>query len=122
MLNIIWTMFFICGFLAAIVQSVFLHNSAIWTDMVSQLFNAATNAFQLSINLTGMLCLWLGLLKIAEKSGITELLARALRPVFKVIMPEVPANSPAIGSIVMNMAANILGLDNAATPMGLKAM
>lgn len=122
MLNIIWTMFFICGFLAAIVQSVFLHNSAIWTDMVSQLFNAATNAFQLSINLTGMLCLWLGLLKIAEKSGITELLARALRPVFKVIMPEVPADSPAIGSIIMNMAANILGLDNAATPMGLKAM
>ena len=122
MLNIIWSVFFILGFLAALVQSVCLGNTEIWTTMSNQLFEAATGAFQLALNLTGMLCLWLGLLKIAEKSGLTEILAKLLRPLFRIIMPEVPENSPAIGSIVMNMAANILGLDNAATPMGLKAM
>ena len=122
MLNVIWSLFFIVGFISACVQGFWLDNPQIWTEIVNQLFSAATNAFQLALNLTGMLCLWLGLLKIAEKSGLTEILAKALRPLFKVIMPEVPENSPAIGSIVMNMAANILGLDNAATPMGLKAM
>lgn len=122
MLNIIWSAFFIVGFGAALWQSLWLGDTQIWTTMVNQLFTAATGAFQLALNLTGMLCLWLGLLKIAEQAGLTTFLARALRPLFKVIMPEIPANSPALGSIVMNMAANILGLDNAATPMGLKAM
>lgn len=122
MLNIIWSAFFILSFGAALVQCFWLGNTEIFTQMSNQLFEAATGAFQLALNLTGMLCLWLGLLKIAEQSGLTEILAKALRPLFKVIMPQVPQNSPAIGSIVMNMAANILGLDNAATPMGLKAM
>ncbi len=122
MLNIIWTSFFIISFGAAFIQAVFLGNPQIWTVMCNHLFEASTGAFQIALNLTGMLCLWLGLLKIAEKSGLTELLARTLRPLFKMIMPDVPENSPAIGSMVMNMAANMLGLDNAATPMGLKAM
>lgn len=122
MLNIIWSAFFILSFGAALVQSLYFGNVQIWTELVNQLFSAATGAFQLALNLTGMLCLWLGLLKIAEQSGLTNLLAKALRPLFRIIMPEIPANSPAFGSIVMNMAANILGLDNAATPMGLKAM
>ena len=122
MLNLIWTGFFIAGFISAIVQSFYLGNSGIWNEITNHLFEAATNAFQLSLNLTGMLCLWLGLLKIAEKSGLTEIFAKALRPLFRIIMPEIPSNHPAIGSIVMNMAANMLGLDNAATPMGLKAM
>lgn len=122
MLNIIWSAFFVLGFAAALWQSLWLGNVQIWTEISNQLFTAATGAFQLALNLTGMLCLWLGLLKIAEQSGLTSILARVLRPLFKVIMPQVPENSPAIGSIVMNMAANILGLDNAATPMGLKAM
>ncbi|MBQ8672349.1 MAG: spore maturation protein [Alphaproteobacteria bacterium] len=122
MLNIIWSAFFIVSFIAAVVQSVFMGNATIWTEITDQLFSAATNAFQLALNLTGMLCLWLGMLKIAEKSGLTEVIAKALRPFFKLIMPQVPENSPAIGSIVMNIAANVLGLDNAATPMGLKAM
>ena len=122
MLNIIWSAFFILGFASALWQSLWLENVQIWTEIANQLFAAATSAFQLALNLTGMLCLWLGLLKIAEQSGLTAILARILRPLFKVIMPQVPENSPAIGSIVMNMAANILGLDNAATPMGLKAM
>jgi spore maturation protein SpmA len=80
------------------------------------------SAFQICLNLTGMLCLWLGLLKIAERAGVTDLLAKALAPLFRRILPGVPSDSPALGSIVMNMAANVLGLDNAATPMGLKAM
>lgn len=122
MLNILWTSFFVVSFIAAAVQSFFMDNPQIWTELVNHLFKSATNAFQLALNLTGMLCLWLGLLKIAEKSGLTEILARMMRPLFKMIMPELPQNSPAIGSMVMNMAANMLGLDNAATPMGLKAM
>lgn len=122
MLNIIWSSFFILSFAGALIQSIFLNNPQIWTEITNQLFSSATNAFNIALNLTGMLCLWLGLLKIAEKSGLTELFAKALRPLFKVIMPQLPENSPAIGSIIMNMAANILGLDNAATPMGLKAM
>lgn len=122
MLNIIWSSFFIIGFASALYQAVVSGNSGIWTEVTNQLFSSATNAFQLSLNLTGMLCLWLGLLKIAEKSGLTDIMAKILRPLFRVIMPEVPENHPAIGSIVMNMAANILGLDNAATPMGLKSM
>lgn len=122
MLNLLWTSFFIISFIAAMVQAVFLGNPQIWTILTNHLFESATSAFQLALNLTGMLCLWLGLLKIAEKSGLTELFANFLRPLFKIIMPELPQNSPAIGSMVMNMAANMLGLDNAATPMGLKAM
>lgn len=122
MLNIIWSSFFIVSFIAACIQFFCFGNQEIWTQIVNQLFSTSTDAFKLALNLTGMLCLWLGLLKIAEKSGLTEILAKALKPLFKIIMPEVPSESPAIGSIVMNIAANILGLDNAATPMGLKAM
>lgn len=122
MLNIIFISFFLSAFLSACFQSLFMNNFEIWSLMINELFNASKSAFTISINLTGMLCLWLGLLKIAETSGLTNILAKALRPLFKNIMPEVPQNHPAIGSIVMNMAANMLGLDNAATPMGLKAM
>lgn len=122
MLNILWTSFFIISFFAAFIQACFLGNFQIWTELTNHLFSSATNAFQLALNLTGMLCLWLGFLKIAEKSGLTEIFAKALRPLFKIIMPDLPSNSPAVGSMVMNIAANMLGLDNAATPMGLKAM
>ena len=122
MLNWIWCGFFIAAFLAAIAQSLFLDNSEIWSELIGSTFSSAKTAFQICLNLTGMLCLWLGLLKIAEKSGITNLLAAFLKPLFQKIMPDVPANHPALGSIVMNIAANVLGLDNAATPMGLKAM
>ncbi len=122
MLNWIWCGFFIAAFLAAIAQSLFLGNSEIWSELIGSTFSSAKTAFQICLNLTGMLCLWLGFLKIAEKSGITNLLAAFLKPLFQKIMPDVPANHPALGSIVMNIAANVLGLDNAATPMGLKAM
>ncbi len=122
MLNIIFISFFLSAFLSACFQSLYLGNFEIWSLMVNELFVSAKSAFTISINLTGILCLWLGLLKIAEQSGLTDILAKGLSPLFKKIMPEIPENHPAIGSIIMNMAANMLGLDNAATPMGLKAM
>lgn len=121
MLNIIWAGFFLTAFVAAVFQSLG-GNPGIWQEMTSALFAAAQNSFTIAINLTGILCLWLGLLKIAEEAGLTGKLAALLRPLFRKIMPEVPENSPALNSILMNMAANFLGLDNAATPMGLKAM
>lgn len=122
MLNLIWSSFFLISFVAALYQAFWLGQTEIWGSVVQGLFSAASNAFIISINLTGMLCLWLGLLKIAEQSGLTNLLAKLLNPFFRRVMPEVPADHPSIGSIVMNMAANMLGLDNAATPMGIRAM
>lgn len=122
MLNLIWVSFFLVAFVLALWQSLVLGQGEIWTQLISSTFASAKTAFTISLNLTGILCLWLGLLKVAEKSGITAVLAKALRPLFRKIMPEVPADSPAMGSMIMNIAANILGLDNAATPMGLKAM
>lgn len=120
-MNIIWALFLLSGLLGACWQSL-LGNWDVWQNMVSALFGAAKSGFEISLGLTGLLCFWLGLLKIAEASGLTDKLARGLTPLFQKIMPSVPADSPAIGSIVMNMAANMLGLDNAATPMGLRAM
>lgn len=122
MLNIIWVSFFIAAFVAAVFKSFVMGESGVWTELVAATFSSSKTAFTISLNLTGILCLWLGLLKIAEQSGITNLLSKVLAPLFRKIMPEVPANHPAMGSIIMNMAANVLGLDNAATPMGLKAM
>ena len=121
MLNFIFCAFFLIAF----VNACFLFLSGqtdVFSKIVTALFESAGTGFNISIGLTGMLCLWLGLLKVGEQSGLTDLLAKALKPLFRRIMPEVPENHPAIGAIVMNMAANILGLDNAATPMGLKAM
>ncbi len=121
MLNIIWAGFFIFAIAAAVIQSVG-GNWDVWSEITQSLFASAESGFKIAINLTGLLCFWLGCLKIAEKSGLTDILAKALKPLFYRIMPEVPKNSPAFGSMVMNIAANVLGLDNAATPMGLKAM
>lgn len=122
MLNLIWVSFFLVAFILAVWQSLFYGQSQIWTELVNSAFASSKNAFSISLNLTGILCLWLGLLKIAERSGLTAVLARGLTPLFRRIMPDVPADSPAMGSMIMNIAANVLGLDNAATPMGLKAM
>ena len=121
-INYIWAFFFVGAFAAAAVQCLFFGNANIWDAMTGSVFDSAKTAFSISINLTGILCFWLGMLKIAEKSGITEILAKALYPLFRKIMPGLKKDSPAFGSIVMNMAANMLGLDNAATPMGLRAM
>ncbi len=122
MLNYIWAFFFISAFFGALYQAFFNGNTDIWQTMTETIFSSSKSAFTVSLNLTGILCFWLGMMKIAEKSGITEVLARVLYPLFRKIMPDIPEKSPALGSMVMNIAANVLGLDNAATPMGIKAM
>lgn len=122
MLNIFWIAFFVLAFAAAVCRTVIYGDTSVWTGITTSIFTNSKIAFSICLNLTGVLCFWIGILKIAEKSGITNILSRLLYPLFKRIMPEVPKDSPALTSIVMNMAANMLGLDNAATPMGIKAM
>lgn len=121
MLNFIWAGFFIVAFIAAILQSV-NGNLTVWTTISETLFSTAHLGFKIALDLTGIMCFWLGLMKIAEQSGLSKLLAKALKPLFHKIMPEIKKDSPAFGAIVMNIASNVLGLDNAATPMGIKAM
>ena len=121
MLNFIWSGFFVVAFIAAIFQS-FNGNMTVWSTISETLFSTAHLGFKIALDLTGILCFWLGLMKIAEQSGLSNLLAKALKPLFHKIMPELKKDSPAFGAIVMNIASNVLGLDNAATPMGIKAM
>jgi spore maturation protein SpmA len=121
MLNRIWTFFFIGGCLAALGRTVAGH-SEVWRDMVGAAFDMSRTGFEIALGLTGVMCLWLGVMRIGEKGGAVEFLARAFGPLLRRLFPGIPAGHPASGSIVMNMAANMLGLDNAATPLGLKAM
>ncbi len=122
LLNRIWGAFFFAAFLAALVQAFFLGRPEVFADMVAALFAAAKTGFEIALGLTGVMCLWLGIMRVGEKGGAVDLLARAFGPLFRRLFPGVPADHPARGAIVMNMAANMLGLDNAATPLGLKAM
>ena len=121
MLNIIWSGFFVFAFLFAVIQTL-SGNVDVWNNIANSIFETSESGFRIALNLTGILCFWLGLLKIAEASGLAQGLSKILRPLFYKIMPDVPKNSPAFGSITLNIAANVLGLDNAATPVGLKAM
>ena len=121
MLNRIWTFFFLGGFAAAVVRALMGHTE-VWRDIVGSTFDMAETAFKIALGLTGVMCLWLGIMRIGEKGGAVELLARLFGPLLRRLFPGIPAGHPASGSIVMNMAANMLGLDNAATPLGLKAM
>ncbi len=121
MLNRIWTFFFFGAFLAAIGQSVAGH-TGVWADMVGATFEMSKTAFEISLGLTGVMCLWLGIMRIGEKGGAVDVLGRMFGPLLRRLFPGIPAGHPAQSSIVMNMAANMLGLDNAATPLGLKAM
>ena len=122
MLSKIWAFFFFAAFVAALVQSVLLGNTAVWQEMVGATFALSRTAFEISLGLTGVMCLWLGIMRLGEKGGAVDVLARAFRPLLVRLFPSIPADHPALGSIVMNMAANMLGLDNAATPLGIKAM
>jgi len=122
MLNALWLGFFLISALAAGYQWLVLGNASIFTALVQSTYDQAALAVEVAIGLVGVLCLWLGLLKIAEEGGMVAWMARGMTPLFRRLMPELPANHPAFGSITMNMAANMLGLDNAATPAGLKAM
>jgi len=121
-LDRIWTGFFLVAFVAAVFQSLVLGQTGVWADMVAATFDLSKTAFEIALGLTGVMCLWLGIMKIGERGGAVDLLARLFGPLLKRLFPSIPAGHPATGSIVMNMAANMLGLDNAATPLGLKAM
>lgn len=121
-LNYIWVTFFVIAFIVALVRLIFMEDTEIFTELVNSTFDSSKNAFQISLGLTGILALWLGLMKIGENSGMINALSRWLSPVFCRLFPEIPKGHPAMGSIFMNLSANMLGLDNAATPLGLKAM
>jgi spore maturation protein SpmA len=122
MLNAIWVGFFLVAFLLALIQFLFAGNSAIFAELMKAVFDGSKTAFEIALGLTGVMSLWLGVMKIGEKAGFLELLTRLLAPLFARLFPEVPRNHPALGAITMNMAANVMGLDNAATPLGIKAM
>jgi spore maturation protein SpmA/spore maturation protein SpmB len=121
-LNYIWIAFFLIAFVIAVVQTLFCGNLTIWSDIVGSTFTSAKTAFEISLGLTGVLSLWLGLMKVGERGGVVEGFARLVSPLFTRLFPGIPKGHPAMGSIFMNISANMLGLDNAATPLGLKAM
>lgn len=121
-LNYIWIAFFLIGFIVALGQLIFAGNTQIFNDLVNAVFSNAKTGFEISLGLTGALTLWMGLLKVGEKGGVVTMLGKAMGPLFEKLFPELPKGHPAYGSIMLNLAANMLGLDNAATPLGLKAM
>jgi spore maturation protein SpmA len=121
-LNYIWIGFFVVAFVIGFCKVLFTGNFDIFTEMMNATFDSAKTGFEISIGLTGVLSLWLGFMKIGEKGGAVNALARWGSPVFSRLFPEIPKGHPATGSIFMNIAANMLNLDNAATPAGLKAM
>ncbi|MDH4090739.1 MAG: hypothetical protein OEV24_09750 [Cyclobacteriaceae bacterium] len=121
-LNYIWVSFFLIAFVVALVKLIVFQDTEVFPQMLQSTFDMAKTGFEISIALTGVMSLWLGLMKIGEKGGIVPILSKLVGPFFSRLFPEIPKNHPATGSIIMNFSANILGLDNAATPLGLKAM
>jgi spore maturation protein SpmA len=121
-LNYIWIGFFIIGFIVALCQLIFAGNTQIFNELVNSVFLNAKSGFEISLGLTGALTLWMGLLKVGEKGGVIALLGKLIGPLFEKLFPGLPKGHPAYGSIMLNISANMLGLDNAATPVGLKAM
>lgn len=121
-LNYIWIAFFLIAFVVALVKLVFFGDVSVFTEIMNSTYESARTGFEISLGLTGVLSLWLGVMKIGERGGMIELFSRAVAPLFSRLFPDIPKNHPASGSILMNLSANMLGLDNAATPFGLKAM
>lgn len=121
-LNYIWIAFFVIAFAVAIIKSFFGGDIGVWSEIMNSSFSSARTAFEISLGLTGVLSLWLGIMKIGERGGIIATFARWVSPFFSRLFPSLPKDSPIFGSIFMNFSANMLGLDNAATPLGLKAM
>lgn len=121
-LNYIWISFFLVAFVVALIKLLFTGDATVFPAMMDSTFEMSKKAFEISIGLTGILSLWLGVMKIGERGGVVNALARALSPVFTRLFPDIPKGHPVTGSIFMNISANMLGLDNAATPLGLKAM
>lgn len=121
-LNYIWIGFIIIAFVIALVKLIFLGDVTVFPALIDSTFASSKTAFEISLGLTGVLSLWLGIMKIGERGGVVNVLARVLSPVFTRLFPDIPKGHPVTGAIFMNIAANMLGLDNAATPLGLKAM
>lgn len=121
-LNYIWIAFFLIAFIVALCKLVIDGDTEVFTNIINASFASAKTGFEISLGLTGILALWLGIMKIGEKGGVIQAFARLSAPVFSKLFPGIPENHPVTGSIFMNLSANLLGLDNAATPMGLKAM
>ena len=121
-LNYIWIAFFLIAFVVALIKLIFFGDTQIFSELVSSTFDNAELGFRISLGLTGVMTLWLGLMKVGEKGGVIRIMAKVVGPLFRKLFPDIPKDHPATGSIMMNIAANMLGLDNAATPMGLKAM
>lgn len=122
LLNYIWISFFLIALVAAVFQTVVTGDSAVWGAIVENIFASAKTGFEISLGLTGVLTLWQGLLKVGERSGMVRRMSRATAPFFKVLFPDIPAGHPVNGTMLMNFSANLLGLDNAATPLGLEVM
>ena len=121
-LNYIWVAFFLIAFVVALIKLIFFGDTEVFPTMMQSTFDMAKTGFDLSIGLTGVLCLWLGIMKIGERGGIVAIVAKFISPLFTKIYPEIPKNHPVFSPMVMNFSMNFLGLDNAATPLGLKAM
>lgn len=121
-LNYIWIAFFLIAFVVATAKLLFLGDTEVFTSIINASFSSAKSGFEISLGLTGILSLWLGIMKIGEKGGVIQSFARFASPVFSKLFPDIPEGHPVTGSIFMNFSANLLGLDNAATPVGLKAM
>ncbi|RNI22434.1 nucleoside recognition domain-containing protein [Rufibacter latericius] len=121
-LNYLWAAFFIIAFCIALFKLIFFQDVEVFQKLVASTFDSAKTGFEISLGLTGVMTLWLGLMKVGERGGIIAIFAKAVGPFFNRLFPEVPKNHPVFGSILMNFSANMLGLDNAATPLGLKAM
>jgi spore maturation protein SpmA len=121
-LNYIWVAFFIIAFIIGIVRLFFFGDMEIFPAMMNSTFDMARTGFEISLGLTGVMTLWMGLMRVGEKGGIVGIMAKVVGPLFRKLFPEIPKDHPATGSIMMNLASNMLGLDNAATPLGLKAM
>ena len=121
-LNWIWIAFFVISFAMAVGRSIFTGDLQVWSDIMNSSFDQAAFAFEISLGLTGVLTLWLGIMKIGERAGVIEFFGRLISPFFSRLFPGIPKGHPAMGAIFMNISANMLGLDNAATPMGLRAM
>ncbi len=121
-LNYIWIAFFICAFVVATARLIFWGDMSVFPEIINSTFDSSKTAFEISLGLTGVLALWMGIMRIGEQGGVINMLSKALSPLFCKLFPDIPKGHPVTGSIFMNLAANMLGLDNAATPLGLKAM
>ena len=121
-LNYIWIAFFVVGFAVALWKLVVMGDTAIFGEMMGATFDMSKTGFEISLGLTGVLTLWMGIMKIGERGGAVQVMSRLISPFFRRLFPDLPKDSPAHGSMMLNFASNMLGLDNAATPVGLKAM